>query len=259
MIAVFGFNVIAIPDLSLSLDGHLGEKQASLSSGGVTLEEIKNLADAAFIVTVGASVKSVASSLQQKNAAVQHQHFDHVSGLVGTDELIAWLLGVSHKNEPPTVVVRWRKRLQDALLDSHFSLGQTRFLLVAEPDHLVAMAASLTEAGGTIALAVSTVDAPVLAAIKADKIFVGDLEDAEKMHAAYDVIIGNYHTMALAHRFGKKAVMRGFPNYEEVGNALKYDVLYEGGAYFLFEIANAAEAMREEQKHHHQRELKRTA
>ncbi len=257
-VEAFGFQVVAVPDLSSSLDGHLGEKQASLSSGGVTIATIKNLADAAFIVTVGASVKSVAGSLQKKNPATEHRHFDHVSGLVGTDELVAWLLEVSGREEPPAVVARWRKRLQDAMLDSHFSLGQTRFLLVAEPDQLAAMAASLTEAGGKIALAIATVDSPVLAEINAEKVMVGDLEDAEKMSAAYDVIIGNFHTESLAHRLGKKAVMRGFPNYEEIGNALKSDVLYEGGAYFLFEIANAAEQWREAQKHQHV-ELKQIA
>jgi len=247
----FGFEVVAVPDLSSSLDGHLGEKQASLSSGGVSIEQIKKLADAAFIVTVGASVKSVAETLQKKNPTIQHRHFNHVSGLVGTDELVGWLLEVSGREEPPAVVARWRARLQDAMLDSHFSLGQTRFLLVAEPDHLVAMAASLTEVGGKIALAIATVNSPILDEIKAEKVMVGDLEDAEKMGDAYDVIIGNFHTEALAHRLGKKAVMRGFPNYEEVGNALKYDVLYEGGAYFLFEIANAAERWREDHKHQH--------
>ncbi len=258
LIESFGFRVVAVPDLSLSLDGHLGEKQASLSSGGVTVEEIKALADSGFILTVGASVKSVGEALQGKNPHIKHQHFSHVSGLVGSDELIGWLLKISGLADPPKVVVRWRKRLQDALLDSHFSIGQTRFLLVAEPDHLVGMAASLTEAGAKITLAIATADSPVLDEIKADKVIVGDLEDAEKLHSSYDVIIGNYHTEALAHRFGKAAVMRGFPNYEEVGNALKYDVLYEGGAYFLFEIANAAEKLREEQKHH-QAQLKRIA
>jgi len=42
-------------------------------------------------------------------------------------------------------------------------------------------------------------------------------------------------------------VLRGFPNWEQVGNQLKNDVLYEGGTYFLFECANAASLMREHQ------------
>lgn len=255
-IEAFGFKVVAVPDLSSSLDNHLGEKQASLSSGGVTVAELEALADAAFILTVGASVKGVGAILQKKNRAIQHCHFDHVSGLLGTDALVAWLLEVSARETPPSVVERWRKRLQDAMLDSHFSIGQTRFLLLAEPDHLVAMAASLREVGGKVTLAISTVDSPILSEIAADRVIVGDLEDAELQRDAYDVIIGNYHTEALAHRVGKKAVMRGFPNYEEIGSALKNDVLYEGGAYYLFEMANAAERMREEQVHHERERIK---
>jgi nitrogenase molybdenum-iron protein NifN len=38
---------------------------------------------------------------------------------------------------------------------------------------------------------------------------------------------------------------------------LKNDVLYEGSAYFLFEIANAAEKRREEQVHHEREQIKR--
>jgi len=259
LMANFGFTVVAVPDLSTSLDGHLGEKQASLSSGGVQVEELKQLADAAYVVTVGHSVKGVAAILQKKNPAIRHQHFNHVSGLVGTDALVAWLLEVSKRDFPGAVLERWRKRLQDAMLDSHFALGQTRFLVVGEPDHLVALSASLSEAGGTVALAVATMDSPVLNEIVAEKIIVGDLEDAEKMSDAYDLIIGNYHTEALAHRFGKKTVMRGFPNWEQVGNPLKNDILYEGGAYFLFEIANIASHMHEEQQQRIAAQMKQSA
>ncbi|RNE93630.1 nitrogenase iron-molybdenum cofactor biosynthesis protein NifN [Marichromatium sp. AB32] len=255
-IEAFGFEVVAVPDLSSSLDNHLGEKQASLSGGGVTVAELEGLADAGAVVTVGASVKPVGATLQKKNPAIRHRHFDHVSGLVGTDELVAWLLETSARDTPPAVVERWRKRLQDAMLDSHFAIGQTRFLLVAEPDHLAAMAASLREVGGKVALAIATVDSPVLGAIEADRVIVGDLEDAEQLRDDYDIIIGNFHTEALAHRVGKRAVMRGFPNYEEIGSALKNDVLYEGGAYFLFDIANAAERMRESEVHHARERIK---
>jgi len=33
-------------------------------------------------------------------------------------------------------------------------------------------------------------------------------------------------------------MLRGYPNYEAVGNQLKNDVLYEGSTYMLFELAN---------------------
>ncbi len=53
--------------------------------------------------------------------------------------------------------------------------------------------------------------------------------------------------------------MRGFPNWEQVGNPLKNDILYEGGAYFLFEIANSASQMHEEQQQRIAAQMKQSA
>lgn len=93
-------------------------------------------------------------------------------------------------------------------------------------------------------VAISSVDSPQLEKIIAETVLVGDLEDAEHLADDYDVIIGNFHCEAIAHRHHKGLVLRGFPNWEQVGNPLKNDALYEGGAYFLFECANTAMEMR---------------
>lgn len=244
LIASFGLEVVALPDLSASLDGHLGEKQSALSSGGVTVEEIFSLADAGLVISVGESMKIGAETLLKKNPAMAHLHLDHVQGLVATDTLVQKLMAASGVKQPPVSVVRWRKRLQDVMLDSHFSLGQTRVMVAGEPDFLAGTCQALTEAGARISLALSTVASPQLDNIEAARVMVGDLEDAEKLQSEYDLIVGNYHTEALAHRFGKALVLRGFPCWEVVGNQLKNDLMYEGGAYFLCEVANAAEAMR---------------
>ncbi|WP_321367418.1 nitrogenase iron-molybdenum cofactor biosynthesis protein NifN [uncultured Desulfuromusa sp.] len=244
-IADFGFKVLALPDLATSLDGHLGEKQASLSSGGITVEEIAALADAGLVVSVGHSMQASAEALMGKNPFMRHLHFPHLSGLVATDNLVEQLLSETGFYSPPPAIERWRKRLQDAMLDSHFSLGQTRLLVVGEPDHLVGLCESLYEAGGRVSVAIATVNSPQLEQIKAEQVLVGDLEDAEQMSDKYDLIVGNFHCEALAHRLYKGLVTRGFPNWEQVGNQLKNDVLYEGGAYFIFECANAASVHRE--------------
>ncbi|ABA87574.1 nitrogenase molybdenum-iron cofactor biosynthesis protein NifN [Syntrophotalea carbinolica DSM 2380] len=243
-IALFGLEVVALPDLSTSLDGHLGEKQSALSSGGVKVEAIVSMADAATVISVGASMQLSAEALLKKNAAMRHIHMDHVQGLVATDALVEQLLALTGMEQPPASVVRWRKRLQDVMLDSHFSLGQTRVMVTGEPDFVAGACELLSEAGARISVALSTVDSPQLEAINAAKVMVGDLEDAEKLQAEYDLIVGSMHAEALAHRFGKALVLRGFPCWEIVGNQLKNDLLYEGGAYFLCETANAAEAMR---------------
>jgi nitrogenase molybdenum-iron protein NifN len=240
LIEGFGFNTFALPDLSTALDGHLGEKQAALSSGGIAVDEIRQLGDAGFVISVGDSMRSCAEALQKKNPEMRHQHFPHLQGLEATDNLIALMLEESGFRGPPLPVDRWRQRLQDAMLDSHFSLGQTRFLVAAEPDQLAGICQSLSEAGGRVAVAIATVDSPQLEKVSADKILVGDLEDAEALADSYDMIVGNCHCEALAHRLNKGLMLRGFPNWEQVGNPLKNDVLYEGGCYLLFEAANMA-------------------
>jgi len=244
LIESFGFNVLALPDLSTSLDGHLGEKQAALSSGGIGVEEIRGLGDAGLVLSVGDSMQAAAAALLQKNPAMRHRHFAHLSGLEATDVLIELLLAETGFSGPPLPVARWRQRLQDAMLDSHFSLGQTRFLVAAEPDQLAGICQSLYEAGGRVTVAISSVDSPQLEKLRADTVLVGDLEDAEHLAERYDVMVGNCHCEAIAHRLHKGLVLRGFPNWEQVGNPLKNDVLYEGGAYFLFECANTAEQIR---------------
>ena len=242
----FGFNVFAIPDLSTSLDGHLGEKQAALSRGGISVADIRTAGDAGVVLTVGDSMQHCAKALLGKNTAMRHYHFAHLQGLEATDDLVAVLLEEAGFCSPPPAVARWRQRLQDAMLDCHFSLGQTRFLVAAEPDQLAGVCQSLHEAGGTVTLAIAPVDSPQLEKIKSEKVIVGDLEEAEQEAGEYDVIIGNGHCEALAHRYGKGLLLRGFPNWEQVGNALKNDVLYEGGCYLLFEAANAAAEARHE-------------
>ncbi len=242
----FGFNVLALPDLSTSLDGHLGVKQAALSSGGITVEEIRSLADAGLVISVGDSMQAAATALLKKNPEMRHQHFSHLQGLEASDALAALLLAETGFSAPSITVARWRKRLQDAMLDSHFSLGQTRFLVAAEPDQLAGICQALYDVGGKVAVAISTVDSPQLNKIRAQQVLVGDLEDAEQLADQYDLIVGNFHCEALAHRLHKGLVLRGFPNWEQVGNQLKNDLLYEGSAYFLFECANAASAQREQ-------------
>lgn len=236
----FGFEVHALPDLSTSLDGHLGQKQAALSSGGIDIDTIRQLADAATVVTVGTSMEGCAAALQKKNPAIRHKHFPHLQGLRATDNLVAFLLKQSGRNLPPASVARWRQRLQDSLLDTHFSLGQTRFLLTGEPDQLAGQAAALQEGGGRVAEVIAAAPSPVLETIEKARIRIGDLEDAEDLAAEYDLILGNTHCESLAHRLGKKVLLRGAPNWEEVGNQLKCDLLYEGGCHFLCEVANKA-------------------
>lgn len=234
----FGFETYALPDLSTSLDGYWGEGQGKLANGGITVDQIRDLATSSVVISIGASMKKAALALLKKNPSIEHIHMDHLMGLDGCDNFVAALMKI-RQMDPKPLTKRWRARLQDAMLDTHFLIGSSHFVITGEPDMLVGICALIRSVGGTIDAAVSTTFSDSLHLIEAEKVFVGDLEDARKFFEGADMVISNFHAERILHSYDHTAlVIRGFPNYEELGNQLKNDQLYEGSTYFLFEIAN---------------------
>lgn len=242
----FGFETYALPDLSTSLDGYWEAGQGKLANGGITVDQIRDLATSSVVVSIGASMKKSALTLLKKNPLIEHIHFDHLMGLDGCDNFVAALMKIRH-TDPKPLIKRWRSRLQDAMLDSHFLIGSSHFVVTGEPDMLAGICALIRSVGGTIDAAISTTFSDVLHTIEAEKVFVGDLEDARGFFEHADMVISNFHAERILHTYHNTAlVIRGFPNYEELGNQLKSDQLYEGSAYFLFEIANSLRKVKHE-------------
>ncbi|MGE4419187.1 MAG: nitrogenase iron-molybdenum cofactor biosynthesis protein NifN [Sulfurimonas sp.] len=243
----FGFEVLALPDLSTSLDGYLSEGQGKLGTGAIGIDEIANLSECAHVISIGESMKIAANALLGKNDKIVHLHFDSLMGLANSDNFVSALIKIG-QTEPQSLVKRWRGRLQDAMLDSHFLIGSSRFVITGEPDMCIGMCELIQSVGGSVDAVISTVYSPVLTRIKAKNVFVGDLEDALDYFKEADLVISNFHAERLLHMQDKRSALaiRGFPNYEELGNQLKSDQLYEGSTYFLFEIANKLR----EVKHH---------
>lgn len=242
----FGFETYALPDLSTSLDGYWEAGQGKLANGGITVDQIRDLATSSVVVSIGASMKKAAVALQKKNPAIEHLHFDHLMGLDGCDNFVSALMKIRHM-DPKPLMKRWRSRLQDAMLDSHFLIGSSHFVVTGEPDMLVGICAMLRSVGGTVTAAISTTFSDSLHLIEAEKVFVGDLEDARQFFEGADMVISNFHAERILHIYPHTAlVIRGFPNYEELGNQLKNDQLYEGSTYFLFEIANELRKVKHE-------------
>lgn len=242
----FGFETYALPDLSTSLDGYWEAGQGKLANGGITVDQIRDLATSSVVVSIGSSMKKSALTLLKKNPLIEHIHFDHLMGLDGCDNFVAALMKIRH-TDPKPLMKRWRSRLQDAMLDSHFLIGSSHFVVTGEPDMLAGICALIRSVGGTIDAAISTTFSDVLHTIEAEKVFVGDLEDARGFFEHADMVISNFHAERILHTYHNTAlVIRGFPNYEELGNQLKSDQLYEGSAYFLFEIANSLRKVKHE-------------
>lgn len=243
----FGFETYALPDLSTSLDGYLSEGQGKLGNGAIGVEDIRSLGDCTAVISIGASMKVAAEALLKKNTKTTHLHFDHLMGQENNDNFVASLM-VMRQIEPRPIVKRWRGRLQDAMLDTHFLIGSSHFVITGEPDMCVGMCELLQSVGGTVDAVVATTYSSVLEKLTAQNVFVGDLEDAQIHFKNADLVISNFHAERLLHMLGSDTglIIRGFPNYEELGNQLKNDQLYEGSTYFLFEIANKLREL----KHH---------
>jgi len=247
----FGFETYALPDLSTSLDGYLSEGQGKLGTGGISIDDIVGLGDTETVITIGYSMKVGADALRKKNPAVRHVHFDHLMGLENNDKFVAELMKIRHI-DPTPLLKRWRGRLQDAMLDSHFLIGSAHVVVTGEPDMCVGICELLQSVGGIIDAVVATTYSPVLEQIDAGTVFVGDLEDAAKHFEKADLVISNFHSERILHMNDKchaGLMLRGFPNYEELGNQLKNDQLYEGSCFFLFEAANILRHVRHGEAH----------
>lgn len=148
------------------------------------------------------------------------------------------MMEIKKLSKPNPSVVRWRKRLQDALLDTHFAIGGTKVVIALEADQALSVATTIIEAGADVKTIVVPTKTNVLDDIDCDNIIVGDFEDVENALEGADLLISNFHGERIAHKHKKALILRGFPNYEVVGNQMINDTLYEGSCYLLFEIAN---------------------
>ncbi len=239
MIESFGLRPVIIPDLSDSLDGHLTDIDFSpLTIGGSPVSEFANLGDSKATLVIGASMNKAAGALQGRTG-VPDWRFDHLMGLEAVDEFIRALVEISG-NEVPEKIERSRAQLQDAMLDTHFMLGMSRFAVAADPDLLNAFSHLLASMGAETVAAVAPANAPVLKKINAEKVCIGDLEELEKNARANaaEIIISNSHAVDTASRLGLPILRAGFPQYDLLGGYQRVWIGYQGTRQTLFDLAN---------------------
>ena len=235
----FNLRPVFVPDISDSLDGSLTEDDFSpVTIGGTPISELKTLGDATATLVIGASLQKAGDLLKEKTG-VPTYHFDHLYGLQANDDLILTLANISQQPVPERIE-RQRSQLQDAMLDTHFTLGQLRVAIAADPDQLNAFSHLLAGMGAEIVAAVTTAHTPVLANMPVKQIKIGDLEDLEllaKEHKA-QLLIGNSHAVSSAERLGIPILRAGFPLYDLIGCYQKTWVGYRGSRQALFDLAN---------------------
>ena len=239
MVEMFGLRPVVIPDLSDSLDGHLPDNDFNpLTIGGTAVSEIPTLGEAKATLVVGASLNAAADLLLAKTCVPDYR-FDHLMGLAANDQFVHALHQISGE-AVPLKLQRQRAQLQDAMLDTHFMTGMSRFAIAADPDLLNGFSQLLKENGAYTVAAVVPANAPAVNKIATEHVHIGDLEDLEYMAATNEaeVLICNSHGQETALRLNIPLLRAGFPQYDLVGGYQRQWIGYTGTRQTLFDIAN---------------------
>ena len=239
IIELFGLRPVVLPDLSDSLDGHLGADDFSpLTIGGTAVSEFETLGESIATLVIGASMNKAADILTELTEVPDYR-FDHLMGLDAIDSFVDTLQQISGESVPDKLE-RQRAQLQDAMLDTHFMLGLSKIAIAGDPDLLNSFSQMLAGVGADTVAAVSPVNAPVLKNMPTEQVQIGDLEDLEKIASknGAELLIANSHGVESSDRLGIPLLRAGFPQYDTLGGYQKTWIGYRGTRQTLFDLAN---------------------
>ncbi|MBI5419225.1 MAG: bifunctional nitrogenase iron-molybdenum cofactor biosynthesis protein NifEN [Deltaproteobacteria bacterium] len=241
LIESFGLTVLAIPDVANALDGHIDDEVSPLSTGGIPVEEIRKAGRSAATLYVGDSLAGAALILKA-SFGIPAYGFTSVTGLAESDRLMSTLSAVSGRPVPERQR-RFRSRLMDAMVDSHYQFGASKVAIALEADHLKGLARFLAGMGCEIQAAIAATRTRGLDTLPCDTVFVGDLEDLEDAAKGADLLVANSNGRQAAGRLGIKAHLRtGLPVFDRLGAHQKIRVGYRGTMNLVFEVANLFQA-----------------
>ncbi len=248
IVAAFGLHAIAVPDLSLSLDGHLDGDYNTVTTGGTTLAELREIGSSVYTLALGESMRAAAETLEAQ-FGIPYEVFTSLSNLDAVDSFLEGLADLSGL-PVPAKYRHQRSQLQDAMLDTHFFFGRKQVSLALEPDLLWSTVHFLQSMGAEIRAAVTTTKSPLLEQLPVETITIGDLEDFEQLAIGSDLLIGNSHLAAIARRLHLPLYRLGFPIFDRLGNGQRCTVGYRGVMQLLFDLGNLFLEQEEAQTRH---------
>lgn len=225
MISAFGFEVIAVPDISTSLSGHLLTGFSPLTRGGVPLDSMLQSLQSGLTIAVGTSMERPARRLHNA-LGTPYKVFSGAMGLKATDDLLHFLHQIS--GEPVPLRYCWqRENLLDSMLDAHFQFAGMSAVAALEPDHLYSVSGWLEELGVEQKALIASFETPLVDGMERE-VWVGDLDDAEVLGKGADLWISNSHGISGAARIGAAFMAAGFPVWNELGAYMSVSVGYRG-------------------------------
>ncbi len=237
----FGLRVLAIPDAANALDGHIDDEVSPLSTGGIPVEAIRRAGRSVATLYVGDSLARAARRLEEAHG-IPAYGFTSATGLSEVDHLVATLSALSGR-PVPEALRRWRSRLADAMVDSHYQLGRKKVALALEADLLKALTRFLAGMGCEVTAALAATRTRGLDGLPCENVAVGDLEDLEDAGKGADLLVANSNGRQAAAKLGIKAHLRaGLPVFDRLGAHLRTWVGYRGTLNLVFEVANLFQA-----------------
>lgn len=244
----FGLTPYFLPDLASSLDGHIPEDFSPTTIGGIGVDEIATMGEAAHTICIGAQMRRAGEAMAKKTGQ-PFTLFERLCGLEPNDAFIMHLSQISGR-PVPVKYRRQRGQLIDAMLDGHFHLGGRKVAMGAEPDLLFDVGSFLHEMGAHILSAVTTTQSPVLERLPTDEVLIGDLEDLETQakERGCDLMLTHSHGRQAAERLQIPFYRIGIPMFDRLGAGHLLSVGYRGTRDLVFHVANLVIADHEE--HH---------
>jgi len=248
LVESFGLTVLTIPDISNAMDGHIDDVVSPLSTGGIPVEDIRKAGRSVATLYVGDSLAKAGLRLKEK-FGIPAYGFTSLTGLAETDRFVEVLSAISGRPIPDRHR-RWRSRLMDAMVDSHYQFGTKKVALALESDNLKTLTRFLAGMGCEIQAALSATRTRGLDGLPCRNVFVGDLEDLETAAMGADLIVANSNGRQAAGKLKIGAHLRaGLPVFDRLGAHQKVWVGYRGTLNLVFETANLFQAnAREAQK-----------
>ncbi len=234
-VGYFDLKPVMIPDLGLSLDGHLDERgYLQTTADGLRIKDMENIHNSEFNIVIGLSLGSAVKSISELTGLATY-YFPNVCGLKNSDKFFNLLSELSGK-EIPEKYKRQRRQLMDAYLDTHFYFLGKDIALALGIDLLDSFSMIYSEMGANLKIGISTKFSNDIK-YRFLNFYEGDLDLLDN-YRNVDLIVSNSNAGFYVKDFRIPLLKAGFPLIDEIGHGYKHYILYRGAVNLAVESAN---------------------
>ncbi|MCL4498054.1 MAG: nitrogenase iron-molybdenum cofactor biosynthesis protein NifN [Deltaproteobacteria bacterium] len=234
-VGYFDLKPVMIPDLGLSLDGHLDERgYLQTTADGLGIKDMENIHNSEFNIVIGLSLGNAVKSISELTGLATY-YFPNVCGLKNSDKLFNLLSELSGK-EIPEKYKRQRRQLMDAYLDTHFYFLGKDIALALGIDLLDSFSMIYSEMGANLKIGISTKFSNDIK-YRFLNFYEGDLDLLDN-YRNVDLIVSNSNAGFYVKDFRIPLLKAGFPLIDEIGHGYKHYILYRGAVNLAVESAN---------------------